>query len=151
LIKVVTSYIVTNLPPHTPYTFQVIVAEDKGGFWGIDYNRGPTKTFVIKSRQKQVKADDPIPNDPIKKDWVDLDTNRKGRIGSIKMNESAGQTETESAPGNVIDFNMYEDSDDDQDGNRGSKVVVRPKTGTVDRRSGVVSFLEAFGKSKNTN
>ena len=121
------------------------------------------------------------------------------------MNESTDQTETDSAPGNVIDqiedfiaelvsgekpgllagvvigifigivigifigllyhcvrrsgppkdlefdFNMYEDSDDDQDGNRGSKVVVRPKTGTVDRRSGVVSFLEAFGKSKNTN
>ena len=50
-----------------------------------------------------------------------------------------------------FDFNMYEDSDDDQDGNQGSKVVVRPKTGTVDRRSGVVSFLEAFGKSKRTN
>ena len=33
---------------------QVIAAEDKGGFLGIDYSRGPTKTFVIKSRQKQV-------------------------------------------------------------------------------------------------
>ena len=119
------------------------------------------------------------------------------------MNESADQTETESAPGNVMDqiedfigelvsgekpgllagvvigilvcaavflgllyhcvrrsgppkdlefdFNMYEDSDDDQDGNRRSKVVVRPKTGAEDRRSGVVSFLEAFGKSKRKN
>ena len=82
-----TSYIVKNLVPNVPYTFQVlfapiylclhhvsieckilvllkthinqminqvIAAEDKGSFFGIEYNRGPQASFVIKTRQKQV-------------------------------------------------------------------------------------------------
>ena len=53
-----------------------------------------------------------------------------------------------------LDFAMYEDSDEDDEGqDRGSKVLSRPKkTRTAERRSGVVSFLASIGrKSSNTD
>ena len=47
-----------------------------------------------------------------------------------------------------LDFAMYEDSDEDDEGpDRGSKILSRPKKArTVERRSGVVSFLASIGK-----
>ena len=47
-----------------------------------------------------------------------------------------------------LDFAMYEDSDEDGEGpDRGSKILSRPKKArTVERRSGVVSFLASIGK-----
>jgi len=208
------SYIVKNLVPNVPYTFQVIAAEDKGYFLGfhigIDYNRGPKTRFVIKTRQKQVNADDPIPNETTTEDWVDIDT--KARIGSqsnqaVKA-KSTDQSKAEGASSeNVmeqiedviaqllagektellvglivgglvlvvliiglvyncvqrsgppkhldLDFAMYEaDSDEDGEGSdQGSKVLSRPKKArTIERRSGVVSFLASIGKkTSNTD
>jgi len=200
------SYIVKNLVPNVPYTFQVIAAEDKGYFLGfhigIDYNRGPKTRFVIKTRQKQVKADDPIPNETTTEDWVDIDTN--ARMGSESSSQavkakSTDQTNAEGASSeNVmeqiedviaqllagektellvglivgglvlvvliiglvyncvqrsgppkhldLDFAMYE-ADSDEDSDSGSKVLNRPKKAkTIERRSGVVSFLASIGK-----
>ena len=53
-----------------------------------------------------------------------------------------------------LDFAMYEDSDEDNEApDRGSKILSRPKKArTVERRSGVVSFLASIGKkSSNTD
>jgi len=92
-----TSYIVRNLVPNVPYTFQVIAAEDKGYFLGfhigIDYNRGPKTSFIIKSKQKQVKADDPIPNETTTADWMDLETRSGLESNQALKAKSSDQTE----------------------------------------------------------
>ena len=76
-----TSYIVKNLVPNIPFTFQVLIppifihshhisipltipttinqviaAEDFGSVFGISYYRGPETSFVTKTRQKQVSS-----------------------------------------------------------------------------------------------
>lgn len=199
-----TSYIVKNLVPNIPFTFQVIAAEDFGSVFGISYYRGPETSFVTKTRQKQVKADDPIPNETTTGDWVDLNTRTGLESSQAVTSRSANQTKAASE--NVIeqiedliaqlkagekpellvgiivgglvvlviliglvyncvqrsgppkhldlDFAMYEDSDEDNEApDRGSKILSRPKKArTVERRSGVVSFLASIGKkSSNTD
>merc|ERR1719341_1198143 len=68
-----TSYIVKNLVPNVPYSFQVLAAEDRDLF-GIDYNRGAPTTFVIKTRQNQV--------DHLAKD-LELDYDTVSRLASL--------------------------------------------------------------------
>jgi len=201
-----TSFIVKNLVPNIPFYFQVIAAEDKGSFFGIEYNRGPQTSFIITTRQKQVKANDPIPNETTTAVWVDLNTRIGSESSEAVRAKSRNQTKAEGASENVmeqiedgigqllagenpelliglivgglvvvvilvgvvyncvqrsgppkhldLDFAMYEDSDEDDEGpDRGSKILSRPKKSrTVERRSGVVSFLAAIGrKGSNTD
>jgi len=54
------SYIVRDIVPLQPYTYQVIAREEKG-FRGVDYNRSEKKKFTTKKANNEVNKDDPLP------------------------------------------------------------------------------------------
>jgi len=54
------TYIVRDVVPNLPYTFQVIAREEKG-VWGVDYNKSPKVTFTTRMSNTVVARDDPLP------------------------------------------------------------------------------------------
>jgi len=62
------TYIVRDVVPNLPYTFQVIAREEKG-VWGVDYNKSPKVSFTTKKSNSVVAKDDPLP--PHKTDSVE--------------------------------------------------------------------------------
>lgn len=62
------TFIVRDVVPNLPYTFQVIAREEKG-VWGVDYNKSPRVTFTTKMSNSVVAKDDPLP--PARTDEVE--------------------------------------------------------------------------------
>merc|ERR1711990_1165298 len=54
------SYIVRDVVPNLPYTFQVIAREEKG-LLGVDYNKSPKTVFTTRKTNIVVEKDDPLP------------------------------------------------------------------------------------------
>jgi len=54
------SYIVRDVVPNLPYTFQVIAREEKG-LLGVDYNKSPKTVFTTRKTNLVVEKDDPLP------------------------------------------------------------------------------------------
>jgi len=54
------SYIVRDVVPNLPYTFQVIAREEKG-LLGVDYNKSPKTVFTTRKTNVVVEKDDPLP------------------------------------------------------------------------------------------
>jgi len=54
------SYIIRDVVPNIPYTFQVIAREEKG-LLGVDYNKSPKTVFTTRKTNVVVEKEDPLP------------------------------------------------------------------------------------------
>lgn len=90
------SFIVRDLVPNQPYTFQVIAREDKG-VWGVDYNKSEKTKFTTRRSNKQVEKDDPlvIPKNDIKEDKNTEEIEPKEIIKPVYGDEKPISTKTQ--------------------------------------------------------
>merc|ERR1711915_1081717 len=90
------SFIVRDIVPNQPYTFQVIAREDKG-VWGVDYNKSEKTKFTTRRSNKQVEKDDPlvIPKNEIKEEKNTEESEPKGIIKPVYGDEKPIRTKTQ--------------------------------------------------------
>jgi len=90
------SFIVRDLVPNQPYTFQVIAREEKG-VWGVDYNKSEKTKFTTRRSNKQVEKDDPlvIPKNDIKEEKNTEESEPKEIIKPVYGDEKPIRTKTQ--------------------------------------------------------